>query len=179
MAPTRGKGNGYKFLHGLLGTDNQECVLWPFTRLPKGYGMLGHNGLHWRAHRLMCQMTHGHPPTSKHVAAHSCNNPSCVNPNHLSWKTSTENHLDQRSAGTQHTNKYGPTGALEPAQVKMIQALKGVATQAAIAEQFGVSEETIRRIHIGVTYNKPPIDYSASAAKAAETKRRLKLVSNS
>lgn len=153
-SPSRGKGAGIAWLRAHVHHTDDGCLLWPFNINPKGYGILGWNGQMWRAHRLMCTLSKGPPPTEEHHAAHSCGNRACVNPKHLSWKTSTENHLDQREHGTSITSRYGRNGALEPLQVKMILALKGVATQAAIAEQFDVSEETIRRIHNGVSYAK-------------------------
>lgn len=152
MNPNKGRGQGINFLRAHLAHTGAECVLWPYSKLPKGYGTLGWNGQVWRAHRLMCVLAHGEPPTPAHHAAHSCHIRLCVNPNHLRWATSSENHFDQRDAGTGATSRGGRHGYLEPIQVQMIRALRGVATQAAIAEQFGVSEETIRRIHNGTSY---------------------------
>jgi len=40
------------------------------------------------------------PRGSKIYLCHACNNEKCSNPNHLYWGTPTDNHLDQKEAGT-------------------------------------------------------------------------------
>jgi hypothetical protein len=76
--------------------------------------MLGYLGDTLYAHRLMCQLAHGDPPTPDHIAAHSCGrgHEGCVNPNHLSWKTYSENELDKRVHGTTRNPWWGKKGKL-------------------------------------------------------------------
>jgi hypothetical protein len=52
------------------------------------------------AHRAMCRLIHGNPPTPKHQAAHSCGNGrrGCVHPGHLRWATDAENRAERRAA---------------------------------------------------------------------------------
>jgi hypothetical protein len=158
--PNKGRGEGIKFLKSHVAhADKVACLPWPLFVNPKGYGILGHNGKMWRAHRLMCVLAHGKPPTKAHVAAHECNNRACCNPNHLKWKTSTENHLDQRPAGTQATSRYGWRGVLSNAEVAAIRAAEGTTTQAKLAHRYEVSADTIRRIHRGQTYTGKAIDW--------------------
>lgn len=69
-----------------------ECLLWPFSKLPNGYGQCeNYLDVGKGAHRNMCFLVHGAPPTPKHIAARSCRNKLCVAPKHLSWKTRNEN----------------------------------------------------------------------------------------
>ena len=49
----------------------------------------------YKAHRIACIAQHGHAPTPHHHAAHLCNNPTCINPDHLAWKTPKENARDR------------------------------------------------------------------------------------
>ena len=74
-----------------------ECLLWPFGRNNKGYGMVSVDGKRWLAHRYMCTLSHGSAPTPTAVALHTCGNGhlGCTNPNHLRWGTLSENHLDR------------------------------------------------------------------------------------
>lgn len=44
----------------------------------------------------------GEPPTPKHHAMHSCDNPKCVNPAHLKWGTPSENTQDKIAKGRQY-----------------------------------------------------------------------------
>jgi hypothetical protein len=94
------------FLEGLLGTEIQDCIVWPYSRYSNGYGHIGSRtmGVHrdMTAHRTMCKMAHGLPPAPEYTAAHSCGKGhlGCVNPNHLSWKTATANAWDKDMHGT-------------------------------------------------------------------------------
>jgi hypothetical protein len=49
--------------------------------------------------RLVCEETHGLPPTPKHDAAHKtrsgCLGKLCVNPWHIRWATRSENERDK------------------------------------------------------------------------------------
>lgn len=77
-------GEAQKWMAAHVANHGDECLLWPFSGNWNGYGHLGIKGKIHKAHRIMCKLAHGEPPTSKHVAAHSCHNPPCVNPKHLS-----------------------------------------------------------------------------------------------
>lgn len=170
--PTRGKGKCYAWIVANASHQGDECLLWPFFVNPKGYGVLGHCGRMYRANRLMCQVAWGDPPTPFHVAAHKCNNRACCNPKHLIWKTSTDNHLDQRSAGTHVTSRYGRKGILSYAGVAAIRAAEGTMTQAKLAYLYEVSADTIRRIHRGQTYTGKVIDWFAINQRSAWKRRK-------
>jgi hypothetical protein len=133
-----------------------NCIRWPFgVNRRRGYGQLSFNGKMCRAHRHMCELVHGAAPSSKHVAAHSCHNRECITPRHLSWKTHSENMLDKRDNGTANTfNYWGRAGKLTPAQAAEILSLKGQKTKDDIADQFCVTESTVRKIHDGKIWAK-------------------------
>jgi DNA-binding CsgD family transcriptional regulator len=153
----KGNGKTFQWLQDHLDYDGNYCLIWPFYRNPNGYGQMGHNGeSHW-AHRLMCELVNGPPPTPEHDAAHSCGNGAggCAHPKHLSWKTKTGNLLDCREHGTQARNVHGNAGRLSPDQVQQIRDLKGKKTQAEIALIFGIHEPSVRDIFLGRTYSRP------------------------
>ena len=121
------------------------CLIWPFGCKGSGYPEVG--SLHLLVPRLMCEYKNGPPPTPKHHAAHSCErgHDKCVNPNHLSWKTPTENQLDRFR---------GPAVAfrrdkLTPEQVNIIRQLKGVEVPHLTGKRFGVCESNVRLIQAG------------------------------
>lgn len=122
-----------------------ECLTWPFARNRGGYGTLSVFGKYYQAHRYMCFLAHGWPPTAGHHAAHSCGNGhlGCVNPKHLSWKTPSQNHAESRPH---------PRWKLTPEQVAVIREIKGTEPVEVIASRYGVAETTIRKIHAGQTW---------------------------
>ncbi len=57
--PRRGEGAAAKFLHDNVLYAGDACLIWPFSRMPTGYGSLGYLGKLHYAHRLMCELVHG------------------------------------------------------------------------------------------------------------------------
>jgi hypothetical protein len=172
----KGEGKGYAFLVAHVPYEGDDCLKWPFSTL-HGYGQLGHNGWRGYAHRLMCELAHGEPPSPEHQAAHSCGNGHlrCVNPRHLSWKTRSENQLDCRQHGTQAKSTAGIYGRLSHKKAAEIRALQGVKLQREVAEQYGVSESAISDVWLGRTWTrehkrKPwPAEDTAALKKALES----------
>lgn len=66
-----------------------ECWPWQGPLNSKGYGRVG---LVY-AHRVACERAHG-APVEGQVAMHSCDNPPCCNPAHLTWGTQQQNIQD-------------------------------------------------------------------------------------
>lgn len=125
--------------------QGDDCLLWPFSVGSSGYGGVAILKKFHYAHRYMCQLAHGEPPTEKHHARHSCNNPRCVNPRHLSWGTSSDNQFDRKSRGR-------PRFKLTPEKVAEIRAHKGIELVTVTAARYGVTEVTIRHIQSGKTW---------------------------
>jgi hypothetical protein len=178
----RGKGKGYAFLVEHLNYDGEECLKWPFSTDNRpgrlgGRGYVGYNGEDYFAHRLMCEMVHGAPPTPNHKAAHSCGNGhlGCVHPKHLDWKTQKENIADAKAHGTLVGHHYGPRGKLTPEQVTYIRESEGVITQRALAAELGCSEGIINDIWRGRKWRadkKQNLWSAADDAKLLDMKRR-------
>lgn len=120
---------------------SDHCLIWPFGR-SRGYGSLGRNGKAIKAHRYICELRHGPPPTPQHHAAHSCNrgHDGCVNPNHLRWKTPSENFKEAKP----HRKLK-----LLPEQAREIRDLKGLELETVTAKRFGIAESTVRNIQAG------------------------------
>lgn len=157
-----------------------DCIAWPFTRDSHvGRGRIGRKGGggFW-AHRVMCEYVKGTPPTPKHQAAHSCGNGhlACMNPNHLSWKTGSQNALDRAKHGT--NRKRLRRFKLTPEQVAEIKAAKGFVTQVELAARYGVSDNAIRNIHAGRTWkgDTPPIRLFTDA-EVAEVRKLADYIS--
>lgn len=154
----RGKGAVVAWLRELASHQGNECVRWPFARVRNGYGQFSYLGKLGYAHRFMCELVNGAPPSPEHHASHSCGKgrQGCVNPRHLEWKTASENHLERRRHGTAATNTWGTSGKLSADTVEAIRRLEGLTTNMELARRFDVSVDTIRRIFTRETYNVEP-----------------------
>lgn len=154
---TKGNGQTIQWIRDHQNYSHTDwCLMWPFSTV-RGYGRFGYLGKGYYAHRFMCELVYGEPPTPGHQAAHSCGNGhlGCVNPKHLAWKTQSENQLDCREHGTHAKTDNGNKGRLSLALADEIRALKGIKTQWQIAEQYRVSESTVSDIWLGRTWARP------------------------
>lgn len=88
------------------------------------------------------------------VVMHSCDNPRCVNPEHLSLGTQADNVADMIAKGRKVTvpnNKNArKLGDVDISRIRDL--LAGGVMGAKIAEEFGVSGSTISRIKLGKTW---------------------------
>jgi len=75
-----------------------ECWEWKAGLNSKGYGNLKHEGKSQLAHRVSYQLKHGAIPKGDGYhgmcVLHKCDNPLCVNPNHLFLGTQKDNMTD-------------------------------------------------------------------------------------
>lgn len=130
-----------------------ECWPWQLARFAHG----GHGQFTYRfpdkqvslyAHRIAWLLTHGASAGELKVC-HRCDNPPCVNPNHLFLGTQADNLDDARQKGRLDETRPR-TFRLTLAQRLAIQAApRGYGSGVALARQFGVSETTIHLIRIG------------------------------
>lgn len=74
------------------------CIEWQSGKGSFGYGAFRINGASRGTHRLALSLI-APQPFEGAVAMHICDNPPCINPNHLRWGTASENSLDRHSKG--------------------------------------------------------------------------------
>lgn len=85
--------------------DSDECLLWPYKLRegPFNYGEVQHEKKRWRVHRLAWKLVNGRIYREL-LVLHSCDNPPCFNPKHLSQGTQADNLDDMDAKGRRRSN---------------------------------------------------------------------------
>lgn len=146
----KGTGKTSKFLSQIaFPYSGEDCLNWPFAKTHEGYGKARYDGRSKGAHRIVCEVVHGAPPTHNSEAAHICGNSSCVNPQHIRWASPAQNQADKISHGTNLEADRHPNAKLSNDSVSFIKRSRGIISQADLASRFGVSKSTVAMIHAG------------------------------
>lgn len=136
------------------------CWEWTGARTRRGYGKFGEGGRSGRtveAHRMAWRLTHGDIPDGMCVC-HRCDNPLCVNPDHLFLGTHLDNMRDMRAKdrgarGERHGS--AKLTAHDVWQIKRIYAT-GCRSEYKLAKQFGVYPSHIHSIVSGSKWRTKP-----------------------
>ena len=138
------------------------CWFWTGSKIKAGYGQI-HAGGSTRqmllAHRVSWKLHHGAIPSEFNVL-HKCDNPSCVNPDHLFLGTSKDNTQDMFTKGRWRMPHYpGSKGEnngnsrLTASDVLAIRSLRANnLSQKIIAKRFGINKKTVAMIERRVTW---------------------------
>lgn len=134
------------------------CLIWPFRKTENGYGLLWQSGRHKIVSRIVCEEVHGPPPTPEHEAAHSCGkgHEACVAPDHVTWKTHTENVADTLVHGTRNRGERHGMAKLTEADIHEIRSMRGQFSRHEIAAKFGVADATVLNIDAERTWSWLP-----------------------
>lgn len=128
---------------------NSGCWLWLGYCTDKGYGRFRRQ----RAHRVSYELHKG-PITGGLWVLHKCDNPTCVNPDHLYLGNGKQNTQDMLSRDRQcrwdgrRVGSSNPRAKLNESQVREMRERMqtGMVTDAALAREYGVSETTVWHI---------------------------------
>ncbi len=82
----------------------EGCWLWLAYKTKRGYGQFSINKKSFRANRISYELFVGKIPDGLFVC-HSCDNPPCVNPDHLWLGTQLDNVIDRDRKGRQCRGK--------------------------------------------------------------------------
>lgn len=130
------------------------CLLWAGPKRPNGYGHIQEGGKGSRTlstHKLAYELHHGPVPKGM-VVMHSCDNPACVNPAHLSVGTFKENTADMIAKGRKRT--VAPLGARNGKAVLNAEMVRYIRKETEknmveLAAELGVSRSTVRGVRSG------------------------------
>ena len=131
-----------------------SCWVWTGGRDVNGYGNFSVRGKPSKAHRFSFEIHTGIIPTSEMVC-HHCDNPPCVNPDHLFLGNALTNNWDGFAKGRM---KFvpPPKPLINERQIKYIRAhfRPHKTTVTMLAKQLGVSRHSVRWAIYG-SYKKP------------------------
>lgn len=129
------------------------CIDWRLKkRTPDGYGIVTIEKKKYLAHRAAYCVAHGLPfdAIRGKVVRHACNNPGCVNPDHLMLGTQADNIRDKMEHGRidQQRGERHYRARLSEEDVRAIRARyqAGGITQTALGKEYGVTQSVIARI---------------------------------
>ena len=138
--------------------SNEDCWEWKGQILLNGYGRISlgskkdGGGL---AHRVSWKLHNKKDIPDGMFVMHKCDNPSCVNPNHLLIGTPKDNTQDMIAKGRK--NVVSPKGEgngkslLDAEKVRLIRS--STLNHAALGRQLGVSPNCIRGVRTGRTWS--------------------------
>jgi hypothetical protein len=131
------------------------CWLWTGAKVQHGYGrfLLLRPKRSTPAHRVSYELYKGEIPSGLHVC-HACDNPSCVNPEHLWLGTPGDNARDRdKKDRVQHGERHY-AAKLTFNDVAEIIRKSGLVSQTELAAEFGVDPSNISRILSGKRWKR-------------------------
>lgn len=127
--------------------DENGCWIWTGKTFRNGYGQMHVNGRCKMAHRVSWEIHNNMEPPENLVVMHKCDVRNCVNPEHLSLGTQTDNMQDMIAKGRQGDIRGEKCGKskLKEKDVLTIRSLYGSGeySQKEIAEAYAVSAKQI------------------------------------
>lgn len=136
------------------------CWEWNGSRNNQrgGYGQLNFRGKIKMVHRLAYELWVGPIPQGK-IVCHSCDNPPCINPEHLFIGTHADNAQDKvkkgRARGGSLRGEKCPWAKLTQVDVNSVrEALSDGQSLTSIGRRFGVTKQAIAAIRDGRTWTQ-------------------------
>ena len=134
-----------KFIMG----SKLDCWVWTGSKDQNGYGMFWFDGRVQRASRVSWQLYNKEQIPTRSNICHRCDNPSCVNPNHLFLGTYSDNLQDcwDKRRRAAPMGVLNPKAKLTEEQVREIKQSNLTSTE--LSRLYPVSRQQISYIRHG------------------------------
>jgi len=135
-----------KYIEDRIEIDTESgCWNWKQSKNQKGYGQMTRNGKSEGAHRYSYKAFTGPVPEGLHVL-HRCDNPGCVNPDHLFLGNNADNVADKISKGRQRQLRGSEHPRSKLTEEKVLAIRADIRSRVVIAEEYGVTVRTVEAI---------------------------------
>jgi transposase len=132
------------------------CIEWTACKTKAGYGQLSVDRKMMFTHRLSYEANIGPIPEGLHVL-HSCDNPCCINPDHLRVGTPADNAQDKIDRGRILLGeKHGGAKITENDVIEILRLNEFGVSKKDLARAFGVSASSISLIVKGINWKHIP-----------------------
>jgi hypothetical protein len=141
-----------RFMAKVEKNDATGCWEWTAGRKGGGYGIFFFLGSLRGAHRVALALFRGFPIDSVLHVMHSCDNPGCVNPEHLSCGTHSDNMKDASKKGrivnpNDWSGTRNPKSKLSGEQRKQLEGeISAGKGSREISVKYGVSRVRVQQI---------------------------------
>ena len=120
-----------------------QCLIWLRSTLYKGYGQIGFNKKRLLTHRASYEAFSGVIPENTCVL-HRCDNPRCINPEHLFLGSKGDNIKDMISKGRRSfIGSANAAAVLNEDLVKELRSLSPNMSIASVARKYGLNYNTV------------------------------------
>ncbi len=113
------------------------CQIWAGAKNKAGYGITWAKNKWAYVHRVVANALPGQ------VVRHTCDTPSCVNPEHLRVGTAKENSEDMVSKGRQIKGTQSHLAKLDDDTVLLIRACRGFMSSRQCAGRYNISKTNV------------------------------------
>lgn len=127
----------------------EGCWVWKGAKMQNGYGTITVNYRKWYVHRYSWFLIYGVEPKDNLFLLHSCDNPLCVNPKHLSEGTAADNSSDMAMKGrSPHLGERSPHAKLTESKVIELRGrIRNGESQASISREFKISIGVVNEVY--------------------------------
>ena len=148
------------------------CWNWFGSKDSSGYGTYIHKD-GTRAHRYSWERANGRKTPDGYCVLHRCDNPACVNPDHLFVGTHEENMKDMRTKGRAVGHAGGSNPSAKLTEEQAIEILEDPRPASALRDHYGVSDGAIHALRAGKTWGHLQTEHPTSYSRLRLTEKEV------
>lgn len=143
-----------RFWEKIKKAGSSECWEWVAYKDIGGYGIIAVNKITQKAHRVSWILHYGEIPDGMFVL-HKCDNPACVNPDHLFLGTQQENIQDMVNKKRHSRHESHRSAKLTRQDVKdIIELRRQKISMRKIADMYNITNCTVHSICQGIAWRE-------------------------